>query len=237
MLSESDLEHGISQNPEVQHQGVSIVQSKSDKVNTAVSHQTSTTVFDFGPNGSRMIHERQPGSNGAIHKPEQAAGETLTPRPCFRVLLRKRNGRDSENWLLYKESEPASDTDETTPLNEADLVKNMRTFMGRMLFGKTRQIPSNSSFGIWELLGLWANRGKSVFRVDDPMIETAQLDVTLLEDEFWLLQKSHILYLTNYGSVFTVLSAAMRTEFLSENHYQGVKAKRFSFVIEYGFSN
>lgn len=222
MSLDRDLEFGVPQQPssDVQveskeHiQDTSIIHNNYGKSNTPASDHSITTIFDFDESGK---YERQ------------ARIEGLPSLPCLRVILRKLNASSFDDGLglSLDEKELTSNNERKVQQDadsEAEARKIIGAFFNRVLGGRTSKFPSHPSFGIWELFRLWARDNSGFFPVVDPIFDDAKLETTLL-NEPWLLERSHILYLTQYGSAFYMLPAEMRTKNLSEKHLQGATYK------------
>ena len=230
MSLDRDLEFGVPHQPssdvqiesKEQIQDASIMQNDAGTSNPPASDHSITTIFDFDESGKYK---------------RQALIEGLPSLPCLRVILRKLNASSFDDGL-----EPSLDEKELTSNNEgkvqqdADSEAETRKFIGaffkRVLGGRTSKVPSHPSFGIWELFRLWAKDSLGFFPIVDPIFDDAKLEITLL-NEPWLLERSHILYLTQYGSAFYMLPAEMRTKNLSEKHLQGAKYKIYEVITDY----
>lgn len=173
------------------------------------------TVFTFDKDGKRRVHE-QPDTD-----------EASRSLPCLEIVLRQLNARsfDDELSLNGKDLNSASagkvqETADSDP--EADNI--IRRFVVGVFKRNTNKVPAPPCLGIWELFGLWKQDSHDWFWINDPVFGGAKLELEVL-NEPRLLHRSHMLYLTKYGSAFYILPSAMRMKNLSEEHLQGIKPR------------
>lgn len=183
--------------------------------NTLRPDTVMTTVFTFDKDGKRRVHG-QPDID-----------EASPSLPCLEIVLRQLNARsfDDELSLNGKDltSATASKVQETAD-DDPEVDNIILRFVVGMFKKNNNKIPTPPYLGIWELFGLWKQDGHDWFWINDPVFGGAKLEIEVLEEPR-LLDRSHMLYLTKYGSAFYILPSAIRMKNLSEKHLQGTKSR------------
>ena len=186
-----------------------------DISNTLRSDSVMTTVFTFDKNGKRCVHK------------QSETDEASPSLPCLKIVLRQLNAKRFDNELSSDEKDSnfatAGKVQENVN-NDLEAEKFFQKFVIGMILKKNIMVPAPSCLGIWELCELWKQDGNNWFWTTDPIFGGAKLEMEVI-DEFRLLDRSHMLYLTKYGSTFYVLPSAMRMKNLSEEHLQGTKPR------------
>lgn len=224
MSFDQDLEHGVSQqgagskvtpislgDDNQRTTSVPINPEAGDTTNTLRSDSVMTTVFTFDKNGKRCVHEQ----------PE--TDEASQSLPCLKIVLQQLNARRFDNELSLDNKDldfaPASNVQEPAD-SETEAEKIIRRFVVGVVKRNTNRVPAPPYLGIWELFKLWKQDGDDWFWINDPKFGVAKLEMEVL-DEPRLLHRSHMLYLTKYGSAFYILPSAMRMKNFSKEHLQG----------------
>lgn len=228
MNFDQDLEHGISQQrADLKTTSISLRDDNqktismptnpeaSDISNTLRSGSVMTTVFTFDKSGKRCVHKQ----------PE--IDEASPSLPCLKIVLRQLNARRFDNELSSNEKDlnfaTAGKVQENVD-SDLEAKKIIYKFVFGVLKRNTNKVPAPPCLGIWELFELWKQDGNDWFWTNDPIFGSAKLEMEVL-DEPRLLDRSHMLYLTKYGSTFYMLPSAMRMKNLSEEHLQGTKPR------------
>lgn len=228
MTFDHDLEHGASQQRvELEVTSVPLRDDNQkttsmpanleagDTSNTLRPDSVMTTVFTFDKNGKRCVHE------------QSEIKETSPLLPCLKIVLRQLHARRFDNELLSDKKNLAFATAgnaQEAADSDAEGEKITRSFVLRMITRNTNKVPAPPYLGIWELFALWKQDCNDWFWINDPMFVGENLEIEVL-DEPRLLRRSHMLYLTKYGSAFCISPSAMRMRNLSEKYLQGTNPR------------
>ena len=228
MTFDHDLEHGASQQRvELEMTSIPLRDDNQkttsmptnlqagDTSNTIIPDSVMTTVFTFDKNGKRCVHE------------QFEIEETSPLLPCLKIVLRQLHARRFDNELLSDKKNLAFATEgnaQEAADSDAEGDKIARSFFLGMFTRNTNKVPAPPYLGIWELFGLWKQDGNDWFWINDPIFVGENLEMEVLYEPR-LLRRSHILYLTKYGSAFCVSPSAMRMKILSEKHLQGINPR------------
>ena len=229
MTLDHDLEHGVP------HQGVSPKATPAslkdgNQKNPAMptdpkiggtskalksDHLTTATVLIFDKSGKRRVHE------------QQETGSASPLLPGLKIVLRRLNARKFEDELSSNEKSLTSVTAgniEEAVDSDHEINKITRKFLVGLYKSNTNKVPTPPCLGIWELFRLWKHDCDDWFWINDPILGSAKLEMEVM-NEPRLLHRSHMLYLTTYGSAFSILPSAMRMKCPSEGHLLGANPR------------
>lgn len=228
MTLDHDLENGVP------HQGLSLKATpaplKDDNQKTpAMSTDLKTggtsnpprsdhlmaTVLIFDKSSKRHVHEQQE---------TESASPVL---PGLKIVLRRLNARKFEDELSSNEKSQTCVTpgnvEEAAEIDH-EIDKIARRFFVRLYKSNTNKVPTPPCLGTWELFRLWKHDCDDWFWINDPILGSAKLEIEVM-NEPRLLHRSHMLYLTTYGSAFSILPSAMRMKCPSEEHLLGANPR------------
>lgn len=228
MNSDQDLEHGVSQQrADLKTTSISLRDENQKTIsmptnpeagdisNTLRSDSVMTTVFTFDKNGKRCV-QKQPETD-----------EASPSLPCLKIVLRQLNARRFDNELSSNEKDLNFATAGKVQENvnsDPEVNKILRKFGLGLVMRNTNKVPAPPCLGIWELFELWKQDGNDWFWTNNPIFGGAKLEMEVL-NEPRLLDRSHMLYLTKYGSTFYILPSAMGMKNLSEELLQGTNPR------------
>lgn len=185
----------------------------SDTSNPLRSDPLMATVFTFDKNGKRRVHKQQ----------ETEPASPLLPH--LKIVLRQLNARKFDDELSSDEKNSTFATVgnvQEAADGDRENDKIILRFVTGVFNSNTNKVPAPPYLRSWELFGLWKHDCDNWFWINDPILGSAKLEIEVMTEPR-LLQRSHMLYLTKYGSAFYMLPSAMRMKSPSEEDLLGSK--------------